>query len=105
MKRSPLELADILANHDFKVVAIARGNLQSARQYAETSSDYALHVELLANRITRREFNAERNARLRDRAERLRRAGGTPGDVAGMLARDSVFTLTVRHIRRILRRH
>lgn len=103
MKRAPFTHDDVLANHDAKLKAIGDCSLQTARQYAETSGDYALHIELGLNRITRLEFNDQRNARLHARAERLRRDGHEPHRIAGILARKNVFNLSARTIRRILK--
>lgn len=96
-------LDDVVANHDAKQAAIVAGDLPAAVQCAERSGDYSLCIALGQDQITRVDFNGKRNDRLRDRAERLRRAGHEPRSVAGMLALNNLFSLSVRAIRRILR--
>jgi hypothetical protein len=103
MTQSHTTLDGILANHNAKVAAQARGDLPSAHRYAETSASYALLIDLGQHRISREEFIRLRNQRLRDRAERLRREGHEPHNVAGILARENVFDLAARTIRRVLR--
>ncbi len=102
MKRAPFSHDDVLANHDAKQAAIASGKLKEAMQRAEVSSGYALWYDLGMCRITKAEFIQRRNDRLRDQAERLRRAGCEPHHVASELAKESIFKLSAHQIRIIL---
>ena len=96
-------LDEVVGNHDAKLSAIARSDTQATLARVEQSADYSLCIALGQGQISRQDFNDKRNNRLQDRAERLRREGHEPRSVAGMLALNNVFGLSVRAIRRILR--